>query len=168
MELASMLAGESFSDRPASTSRVIAAFLRTYNDGLDDERRQDLYPLASLIVGTARGRAVERERMSRCLEFARSLGSGAPAGRAAIGIASAEGSGSWAALAALRAGPSSDTHRRVLRFVRELVALRGPPKPRRMGWIFGRNPGDAVEQALEGSKGDELDARRWFTPVNQG
>jgi hypothetical protein len=88
MELASMLAGESFSDRPASTSRVIAAFLRTYNDGVDGERRQDLYQLAAVIVGTAAGRAVERERVSRCLEFARSLGTGTPTGRAAIGIAS--------------------------------------------------------------------------------
>ncbi len=32
MELASMLAGEPFSDRPRSTSPVISAFLRTYND----------------------------------------------------------------------------------------------------------------------------------------
>lgn len=45
-----MLAGEKFSDHPATVSPVIAAFLRTYNDGLDDRRRQDLHPLASLIV----------------------------------------------------------------------------------------------------------------------
>ena len=81
MELASMLADEPFSDRPNHTSAVIAAFLRTYNDGLDDRRRQDLYPLASLIVGTASSRGVEKERASRCLEFARSLGVGPPAGR---------------------------------------------------------------------------------------
>src|SRR5690348_7636625 len=62
MELASMLAAEPFSDRPHTSSPVIGAFLRTYNDGLDDERRQDLYPLASLIVGTAAGRRVEAER----------------------------------------------------------------------------------------------------------
>src|SRR5919109_5185322 len=70
MELASMLAGEPFSDRPATASPVIGAFLRTYNDGIDDERRQDLYPLAALIVGTAAGRRVEDERASRCLAFA--------------------------------------------------------------------------------------------------
>src|SRR3954464_2212947 len=59
MELASMLAEEPFSDRAGTVSPVIGAFLRTYNDGLDDERRQDLYPIASLVVGTApaRGRA---------------------------------------------------------------------------------------------------------------
>ena len=49
MELASMLAGEPFSDRPRCVDPVIAAFLRTYNDGIDDRRRQDLYPLAAAI-----------------------------------------------------------------------------------------------------------------------
>jgi hypothetical protein len=153
MELASMLAGERFSDRPASVSPVIAAFLRTYNDGIEDERRQDLYPLASLVVGTAGGRALERERMSRCLEFARSLGAGAPRGRAAIGIASAEGSGSWAALAALRSGPSSEAHARATEFVRELAAARAPA--RRWRWprgLMGREPGQAVERALVGGE----------------
>ncbi|MHB1837643.1 MAG: hypothetical protein ACYCXW_22085, partial [Solirubrobacteraceae bacterium] len=66
MELASMLANEPFSDRPGSSSPVVGALLRTYNDGLDDERRQDLYPMASMIVGTANGRRIERERASRC------------------------------------------------------------------------------------------------------
>jgi hypothetical protein len=155
MELASMLAGESFSDRPATASPVIAAFLRTYNDGIDDTRRQDLYPLAASIVGTAAGRGVERERMSRCLEFARSFGAGAPSGRGAIGIASAEASGSWAALAALRQGPSIQTHKRALAFVGELVALQRMERPRR--WptrLFGRDPGRAVREALTGG-GDE-------------
>lgn len=149
MELTSMLAGEAFSDRPATASPVIAAFLRTYNDGIDDKRRQDLYPLAASIVGTAAGRGVERERMSRCLEFARTLGAGAPSGRGAIGIASPEASGSWAALAALRAGPAGEAHARVIAFVNELVALQPLVRPRR--WparLLGRDPGHAVERAL--------------------
>jgi hypothetical protein len=150
MELASMLAGESFSDRPATVSPVIAAFLRTYNDGIDDDRRQALYPLAALIVGTTGTRALERERVSRCLEFARQLGARTPPGRAAIGIATAEASGSWAALAALRDGPSSESHARALTFVRELVAVQAQaPRRRRPRWLFGRDPARAVEQALE-------------------
>jgi hypothetical protein len=146
MELASMLAEEPFSDRPRNVSPVIGAFLRTYNDGLDDERRQDLYALASLIVGSAARGPVERERASRCLEFARSLGAGLPAGRSAIGIASAEASGSWAALAALASGPSPEVHSRALRFVRELIEV-APRKPR---WarVMGRDPADAIRQAL--------------------
>jgi hypothetical protein len=52
MELASMLADEPFSDRPASVCPVIAAFLRSYNDGVDDRRRRDLYEYASEAIGT--------------------------------------------------------------------------------------------------------------------
>ena len=47
MELASMLAGEWFSDHPRSVSRPIASFLRGYNDLLDDRRREDLYGYAA-------------------------------------------------------------------------------------------------------------------------
>ena len=149
-----MLAGERFSDRPATASPVIAAFLRTYNDGIDDGRRQDLYPLAAAIVGTAASRRVERERMSRCLEFARSFGAGAPSGRAAIGIASPEASGSWAALAVLRGG-GDEAHERALAFVNELAALQSRERPRRwQARLRAPDPGQAVEHALSRA-GDE-------------
>jgi hypothetical protein len=65
MELASMLAGQRFSDRPAFVSPALAAALRGYNDGLDSERRQTLIPYASACVGTVAGRASEKRR--RCL-----------------------------------------------------------------------------------------------------
>jgi hypothetical protein len=42
MELASVLGHEPFGDRARSASPTIGAFLRTYNDGLDDVRRQHL------------------------------------------------------------------------------------------------------------------------------
>src|SRR3954470_6150215 len=120
MELASMLADERFSDRAATVSPVIGAFLRTYNDGLDDVRRQDLYPVAALIVDSAAGRGVEAERVSLCLQFARRLGHPMPHGRAALAMASPEAAGSMAALAALRA----QRHAEALAFVEQLVALR--------------------------------------------
>lgn len=53
MELASLLAGERFSDHPRSVCRLIGAFLRGYNDMIDDDRRQDLYACAASVVGTA-------------------------------------------------------------------------------------------------------------------
>src|SRR3954453_2995574 len=62
MELASMLAGEPFSDHPRSVSKPLAALLRGYNDALDDTRRQTLKPYASACVGTAGGRAADRRR----------------------------------------------------------------------------------------------------------
>src|SRR3954451_5152005 len=69
VELASMLGGERFSDRPKCVSRVVAAFLRNYNDHVYDSRRQDLFEYASLAVGTRASRRVEVERAQRCLDW---------------------------------------------------------------------------------------------------
>src|SRR3954465_11794258 len=87
MELASMLAGEPFTDRPGSVCPVVAAFLRSYNDAVDDRRRQDLYPYAAAApprrqalyryaaaaVGTRAPAAVMRRRAQRCLDELRAL-----------------------------------------------------------------------------------------------
>ncbi len=70
MELASMLAGEGFSDHPRSVSRPIASFLRGYNDLLDDRRRGDLYRYAAQTVGTADSAAIEEARADRLLAWA--------------------------------------------------------------------------------------------------
>ena len=144
-----MLADEPFSDRPASASPVIAALLRTYNDGLDDERRQELYPLAALVVGSLGGRTVEAERASRCLAFASEIGRRLPTGRATIGLATAEASGSLAALAALATGPTPDVHERTLALARELAMPRPEPRRARLArWLLGPDPGQVVEDAL--------------------
>ena len=68
MELASMLAGERFTDRPSSVCPVLGSFLRMYNDSIDNERRQDLYEYASKIVGS---RATEDVRLARADRLAR-------------------------------------------------------------------------------------------------
>lgn len=70
MELASMLAGEGFSDHPRSVSRPIASFLRGYNDLLDDRRREDLYRYAAQAVGTSDSGAIEDARADRLLAWA--------------------------------------------------------------------------------------------------
>lgn len=114
-----MLAHEPFSDRPDSISPTIGAFVRTYNDGLDDLRRQDLYPVAAAIVATAASRAVERERVTRCLAFAHQQGARFTGRRAALGLATPEAAGAWAARTALEAG----AHDEALSLVDELVAL---------------------------------------------
>src|SRR3954452_11261263 len=97
MELASMVAHEPFSDRSPSISPTIGAFLRTYNDGLDDERRQDLYSVAAAIVATKSSRAVERERVDRCLAFAYRHRAARPGPRASLALATPEPAGAWAA-----------------------------------------------------------------------
>jgi hypothetical protein len=73
MELASMLAGEGFTDHPRSVSRPIASFMRGYNDLLDDRRRADLYRYAAQTVGTAGLPPVEVARVARLLAWADDL-----------------------------------------------------------------------------------------------
>jgi len=70
MELASMLAGEPFSDHPVSVCPVIGSCLRAYNDWIDDGRRQDLYRYASKVVGTRTTQEVQRARADRVTEWA--------------------------------------------------------------------------------------------------
>jgi hypothetical protein len=65
MELASMLAGEPFTDHPVSVCPVIGSFLRAYNDSIDDRRRQDLYAYASRVVGSRASTEVQRLRAAR-------------------------------------------------------------------------------------------------------
>jgi hypothetical protein len=72
MELASMLAGERFSDRPSSVCPVIGAILRAYNDNTDDAPRQDLYRYASEVVGTRASFDLQRRRATLALAWGRS------------------------------------------------------------------------------------------------
>jgi hypothetical protein len=62
MELSSMLAGEPFTDHPASVCPVIGSFMRAYNDSVDDRRRQDLYAYASMVVGSRTSADLQRTR----------------------------------------------------------------------------------------------------------
>jgi hypothetical protein len=68
MELASMIAGERFTDHPSSVCPVVAALLRSYNDVVDDDGRQDLYAYAASAVGTAGNDEARRARTERCAE----------------------------------------------------------------------------------------------------
>jgi hypothetical protein len=74
MELASMLAGERFTDHPRSVCPIVGALMRAYNDAVDDTRRQDLYRYVSECVGTRGTYAVERRRAERALAAARPRG----------------------------------------------------------------------------------------------
>ena len=134
-ELASVLAGEPFTDHPASVSRVMAAFLRTYNDRADADRRQDLLPYAALVVGTRAGLETERERAMRCVTWAvEELGASVPRlrprlRRLARGLPG--GSMAFCELAARWAAwrvPLRDDakHRAVLRLLDQLLAIGQP------------------------------------------
>jgi hypothetical protein len=135
MELASMLAGERFTDHPRSVCRVIASFLRGYNDAVDDKRRQDLYRCAAQVVGTRDSWATARARISRCeREFAEVHGRTGPKPLRwlAHGLRSIDLSdnltGFLASLA--RALSASDSgHQRALALVDDLVRIAVPPAP---------------------------------------
>ncbi len=73
MELASMLAGEPFTDHPASVCPVIGSFLRAYNDSIDSKRRQALYECASKVVASRRGAKIQQARAARLAEWAEDM-----------------------------------------------------------------------------------------------
>lgn len=70
MELASILAGEEFTDAPQCADPALAAFLRALNDHLPHDRRQELRPYAAAVVGTAGPPEVSRARWRRCMRYA--------------------------------------------------------------------------------------------------
>ena len=82
VELASMIAREEFSDRPACVCPVIASFLRGWNDRAAYADRQRLVPYAHRIVGTRESRRLTRERRDMCLEWAGANLRRGPIGRA--------------------------------------------------------------------------------------
>ena len=127
MELASMLAHEPFSDHPESVCPVIAAFLRTYNDHVDPERRKDLYRCAARSVGTRADEAAERARANMCMRWARSVFDAPPLRvRILHRVFTCQGpdvDGVYAARAAVATRNTDRAHRTALRLVDELVAI---------------------------------------------
>jgi hypothetical protein len=141
MELASMLAGEPFSDRPRCVDPVIAGFLRTYNDGIDDRRRQDLYPLAAAVVGTRTVPSVQAERARLCLQWAQSrYGTGRRGMRKLLpkrpllpdGRLGDDAAGTLAGRVAVKQATkrrAEGAHEAALSFVREMLAVGAAPAP---------------------------------------
>ena len=141
MELASMLAGEPFSDRPRCVDPVIAGFLRTYNDGIDDRRRQDLYPLASAVVGSRTVPSIQAERARMCLHWAQSrYGTGRRGVRRLLprrpllpdGRLGDDAAGTLAGRVAVKQATkrrAEGAHEAAVAFVRELLAVSARPAP---------------------------------------
>lgn len=73
MELASMLAHGPFTDHPRCACPIIGAFLRSYNDWVDDRRRQDLYWYAAKVVGSRASAGVQSARAQRLIDWAEDL-----------------------------------------------------------------------------------------------
>jgi hypothetical protein len=72
LELTSILAEEDFSDRPRCVCKVIAAFLRSWNDRSSHAERQRLLPYAKRVIGSKPAAPVPDGRqglVSRALAF---------------------------------------------------------------------------------------------------
>lgn len=130
MELASMLADEAFSDHPMSVSPLIGAFLRAYNDAVDDAHRQDLYAYAAKVVDSNGSDQVEQARIAHLSAWTddllrqrsrlrlprrlRTFAYGLPV----------EGVGARAVRQVMLCG--DDSHRRALAVIDELLAIGAP------------------------------------------
>ena len=69
MEAAAYLAGEPHSDHPECVSPVIAAFMRSWNDGLPDADRQMLKPWIPKVLHTRTSAADEETRAWLALDW---------------------------------------------------------------------------------------------------
>jgi hypothetical protein len=69
MEAVAYLAGEPFSDHPKCASPIVGAFLRSWNDRLDDQTRQRLKSYVVRLVGTAGSDNDERRRRDMLWEW---------------------------------------------------------------------------------------------------
>jgi hypothetical protein len=135
MELASMLAGEPFSDHPASACPVIGSFLRAYNDSIDDSRRQDLYALAARIVGSRSSISIQRARAERLTEWAFDMqrrhwtSRYLPLGRLRMASLRRQPSAHAVGTFAVRAIPkhTQETHAEVLELIEELLTIGTVP-----------------------------------------
>jgi hypothetical protein len=68
MEAVAYVAGEKWSDSPVCASPVIAGFLRSWNDAMNDEDRQQLKPLIPRLVNTRGDEATELRRSYLALD----------------------------------------------------------------------------------------------------
>jgi hypothetical protein len=133
MELSSMLAGEPFTDRPDCVCPVIAEFMRTYNDEVDERRRRDLYDYASKAVGTRAGNDIERLRANMCLRWWAALDK--PVRRRmrmvmwGLAPAAAARDSEIAYRAAKKAAASRELHEQVLALLDDLVSVGRAPAP---------------------------------------
>jgi hypothetical protein len=130
MELASMVAGERFTDHPSTVSPVIAGFLRGYNDGVGTRRRATLKRFAVESLDTVAGRGVERRRRELVRGFARGF---LPRVMARVWLARGRGEGG-AFFVGLTVGrrvedhDDSALHASAVELVDRLVALGGRPR----------------------------------------
>jgi len=132
MELSSLLGDDRFTDHPQSVCPAIAAFLRGYNDVVDDDLRSDLVATAAAVVGSRSTDASQREtRVEALTEWAVEVWSRGrirtpwqPLFPPQNGFIQLEQVGHYVGR---RANRDRGVHERTLRMVESLVAPSSPP-----------------------------------------
>ena len=121
-----MLAGERFTDRPASVCPVIGAILRAYNDNTEEALRQDLYRYASEVVETRATFQLQHDRASVAIAWARAH----YAARARFRRQPAEPDPDWSpellaeyVIRSLGRRITADAHAAMLGLIDDLIAL---------------------------------------------
>jgi hypothetical protein len=135
MELASLLAGEPFSDHPFSVCPVIGSLMRSYNDAIEDDRRQQLYPYAARLLGTRSSDAVTEARAEHIRAWMR--GNRRPRPKFARTprwlrwSPSSSSRDEWSGTLAVRTirRHTAQTHAQVLRLIDELIEIGRPELP---------------------------------------
>lgn len=143
VELASMIGGEKFTDRPDCVCPVIGSFLRSWNDRAGYADRQRLLQYASRVVGTGGSRRISKIRRDLCLSYAGANLDRGPLRRAvvrlrmrgriawSVGIFPSiwlkEGAGAYAAHSAFARGESNDAFALLDRLL-EVGSSRASPR----------------------------------------
>jgi hypothetical protein len=141
VELASMIGGEPFTDRPDCVCPVIAGFLRSWNDRAGYSDRQRLRPYAERVVGTGGFRRISRIRRDLCLRWAGADTDRGPVSRVvdrlvmrmriawAVGLLPAfrlnEGAGAYAAQVCFASGGAGEA----FALLDRMLEVGGAPEP---------------------------------------
>jgi len=149
MEWVAHLAGEAHSDRPECVSPIVGAFARSWNDALDESRRQRLRPYLARMIGTA-GDGGDDSRAWCCADWL--VRSGAPALLELAGLSAAA-----ASLHALGRVSDEATARAAAEMVIEVAELAAARR--------GSARAGAREETGDVGWGPALDGVRWATRV---
>jgi hypothetical protein len=139
LELASVLSDDEFSAYPASVCPVIAAFLRCYNDLVDDRRRQDLIGCAAAVVGSRATRDVETRRARLCRRWVVEVARPGPWTHPLWTLLALRGTerniaaATYAAFVALEGNTPGERHQAALDLVARLLAEPSGTSPQLLG-----------------------------------
>jgi hypothetical protein len=145
MEAVAYIAGEPWSDSPQCASPVIAAFLRSYNDGVNTEVRQTLKQYIPRLIGTRGSAAIEEKRSLIAADWL--VRTHTPA---------------WLRLAGLTTQAEALESLHEITYMAQIPSIKGPIEAaRESATAAGDAAGDAARAAAWDAAGDAARAAAW-------